>query len=156
MPSKSVSSTPYELWTGRKPNLTHLRPWGSAAFVHDPSSKFGKLGPRGRKCIFIRYPEHSKGYVFIGEQADGSISELESRDVTFLENDFPQRGDITSDLDLFEIDESDTSTAPLQLIPQVEDNNEEFHPSGSDRNVNIPEEGQLRHNERTPYSSPSF
>ena len=59
VPSKSVSSTLYELWTGRKPNHTHLRPWGSAAFVHDPSSKFGKLGPRGKKCIFIRYPEHS-------------------------------------------------------------------------------------------------
>ena len=88
--------------------------------------------------------------MFIGEQADGSISELESRDVTFLENDFPQRGDITSDLDLFEIDESDTSTAPLQLIPQVEDNHEEFHPSGSERNVNIPEEGQLRRSVRTP------
>ena len=122
VPSKSVSSTPYKLWTRRKPNLAHLRPWGSAAFVHDPSSKFGKLGPRGKKCIFIRYPEHSKRYVFIGKQADGSISKLESRDVTFLENDFPQRGDITLDLDLFEIDESDTSTAPLQPIPQVEDN----------------------------------
>ena len=107
------------------------------------------MGPRGRKCIFIRYPEHSKGYAFIGEQEEESISELESRDVTFLENDFPQRGEITSDLDLFEIDESDTSTAPLQLIPQVEDNHEEFHPSGSERNVNIPKEGQLRRSERT-------
>ena len=26
VPSKSVSSTPYELWTERKPNLAHLRP----------------------------------------------------------------------------------------------------------------------------------
>ncbi|KAL0333149.1 UNVERIFIED_CONTAM: Retrovirus-related Pol polyprotein from transposon TNT 1-94 [Sesamum calycinum] len=32
VPSKSVPSTPYELWHGRKPNLEGLRPWGSAGF----------------------------------------------------------------------------------------------------------------------------
>ena len=46
VPNKSVSSTPYELWTHRKPNLTHFRPWGSAAYVHNLSHKHGKLGPR--------------------------------------------------------------------------------------------------------------
>ena len=55
VPTKLVISTPYELWTGQKPELSHLRPWGSAAYVHDPSSKYGKLGQRGKKCIFIRY-----------------------------------------------------------------------------------------------------
>ena len=27
MPFKSIASTPYELWTGRKPDLNILRPW---------------------------------------------------------------------------------------------------------------------------------
>ena len=44
VPTKSVISTPYELWTGQKPELGHLRPWGSAAYVHNPSSKYEKLG----------------------------------------------------------------------------------------------------------------
>ena len=87
--------------------------------------------------------------MFISEQTDGSISELKSRDVTFLENEFQQWSDITSDLDPFEIDESNISIAPLQLILQVEDNHEKFHPNGSERNVNIPEEGQLRRSECT-------
>ena len=78
VPSKSVPSTPYELWNNRKPNLSNLRPWGSTTFVHNPSPKFGKLGSRGRKCIFIRYSEHSKRYVFIGENADGTVTEIES------------------------------------------------------------------------------
>ncbi|KAL0303482.1 UNVERIFIED_CONTAM: hypothetical protein Sradi_6216300, partial [Sesamum radiatum] len=29
VPSKSIPSTPYELWYSRKPNLEGLRPWGS-------------------------------------------------------------------------------------------------------------------------------
>uniref|UniRef100_A0A2N9HS45 Integrase catalytic domain-containing protein n=1 Tax=Fagus sylvatica TaxID=28930 RepID=A0A2N9HS45_FAGSY len=28
VPSKSVPSTPYELWSGKKPDLSNLRPWG--------------------------------------------------------------------------------------------------------------------------------
>ena len=31
VPSKSVSTTPYKLWNGRKPLLDHLRPWGRQA-----------------------------------------------------------------------------------------------------------------------------
>ena len=91
VPLKTIASTPYELWNNRKCDLSNLRPWGSAAYIHILSHKYGKLGPRGRKCIFIRYSEHSKGYVFIGEHEDGIVTELESRDATFLEDNFHVR-----------------------------------------------------------------
>jgi len=57
---KSVSSTLYELWNGVKPNLGYFHPWGRAAYIHNTSHEYGKLGPKGKKCIFIRYSEHSK------------------------------------------------------------------------------------------------
>ena len=103
MPSKSVTSTPFELWTGCKPDLSNLKPWGCTAYVHDSSHKYGKLGPKGKKSIFIRYSEHSKGHVFIGENESGSIIEFESRDATFYENEFPKKGDVNQDLNLFEM-----------------------------------------------------
>ena len=109
VPSKSVTSTPYELWIGEKPNLSNLRPWGSTGFVHNLSYKDGKLGPRGKKCIFIRYSEHSKGYVLIGEQSDGSVTEIESRDVDFIEDEFPSRGEVDRSLELHEIVEQEES-----------------------------------------------
>lgn len=86
--------------------------------------------------------------MFTNEQTDGSIYELESRDVIFLENDFSQRSDINSNLDLFEIEESDTSTVPLQPIPQVDDDHEEFHPNGIEKNIQISQEEPLHHSER--------
>ena len=64
VPTKSVESTPYELWTHRKPDLSILKPLGCVAFAHITSNALGKLGPRGWKCIIIRYSETSKGYVF--------------------------------------------------------------------------------------------
>ena len=103
MPSKSVSSTSYEVWTGKKPNLNNLRPWGSIGYVHNTSHRYGKLVPRGKKCIFIRYYEHSKGYVLIGEQLDGSVTELESRDVDFIESEFPNIGEVEKNLTLYEM-----------------------------------------------------
>ena len=77
------------------------------AYVHNPSHKYGKLGHRGRKCIFIRYSERSKGYVFIGEHEDRIVTKLESRDVTFLEDDFPYMSEINRDLHLYEMMDTD-------------------------------------------------
>ena len=37
VPTKSVATTPYELWTGRKPYLSVLKPWGCVAYVHNSS-----------------------------------------------------------------------------------------------------------------------
>ena len=102
VPSKSVSSTTYELWTGKKPDLNNLWPWGSIGYVHNTSHRYGKLGPRGNKCIFIRYSKCSKGYVLIGEQPDGSVTELESRDVDFIESEFPNIDEVEKNLTLYE------------------------------------------------------
>ena len=62
VPSKVVPTTPKELWTGRKPNLGHVRIWGSSAHVlkRDPS----KLETRYNICPFVGYPKGTKGYMF--------------------------------------------------------------------------------------------
>ena len=131
MPSKSVPSTPYELWTGKKPDLSNLRPWGSAGFVHNTSHKYEKLGPREKKCTFIRYSEHSKGYVLIGEQLDESVTEVKSHDVNFIENEFPSRGEIDKDLTLYEMIDLNEG-APSSLVENQEEILETPRDSGSD------------------------
>ena len=70
VPSKSVSSTSYKLCADNKTNINDLRPWGCMAYIKDCFGEFGKLSPKGKKCIFIRYSERSKGYVFIDERED--------------------------------------------------------------------------------------
>ena len=135
--SKSIPSTPYELWTGKKPILSNLRPWGSVGFFHDTSHKYEKLGLRGKKCIFIRYFEHSKVYVLTGEQLDGSVTEVESRDVEFVENEFPSRCEVDKDLTLYEMMDRNRG-APSSLVENQEeipkiprDSGSDLQPSGS-------------------------
>ena len=62
VPSKSVSSTPYEIWKKKKPDFKHIKAWGCPAHVkkHDPE----KLESRTDKCRFVGYPKQTFGYYF--------------------------------------------------------------------------------------------
>ncbi|XP_021912491.1 uncharacterized protein LOC110826200 [Carica papaya] len=105
VPSKSVPVTPYELWNGKKPILDHLHNWGSAGYVHNPIHKHEKLSLRATKMVFIKYPEHSKGYVLFGEHPNGGMTEIDSCNVDFLEDEFPSIGEIKENLKLYELQE---------------------------------------------------
>ena len=50
-PSKSVQTTPYELWFGKKPKLSFLKVWGCNAYVKNLQPD--KLEPKSEKCVFI-------------------------------------------------------------------------------------------------------
>jgi hypothetical protein len=56
--NKSPSSllddkNPKEVWTSKKPFLTHLKVFGSEACVHVPKENKSKLDKKAEKCIFI-------------------------------------------------------------------------------------------------------
>ena len=53
--SKLINSTPYEVWLGKKPSVSHLKVFGCDAFVHVPKEKRSKLDKKVVKCIFIGY-----------------------------------------------------------------------------------------------------
>lgn len=50
-----VHKTPYELWTGRKPDVSKLRIFGCAAYTHIPKELRTKLDPKGRKLYMVGY-----------------------------------------------------------------------------------------------------
>ncbi|CAN6457819.1 unnamed protein product [Victoria cruziana] len=81
VPCKAVPDTPYERWNGRKPDLMHIKRWGTVAHVKITDPNQDKLDSRSVKCIFIGYPKGSKGYRLYNPL----IGLIESRDVEFLE-----------------------------------------------------------------------
>ena len=82
VPSKSVSETPYELWTGHKASLRHFRIWGCPAHVLVQNPK--KLERRSKLCLFIGYPKETRGGLFYDPQDEKVIV---STNATFLEED---------------------------------------------------------------------
>ena len=64
VPSKTVTKTPYELWTGKSPSIRHLHIWGCSAeaWPYIPHEK--KLDSRTVSYFFVGYSKRSKGFRF--------------------------------------------------------------------------------------------
>ncbi|GBP97192.1 Retrovirus-related Pol polyprotein from transposon TNT 1-94 [Eumeta japonica] len=71
------------MWKGMKPNLSHMKIFGSEAMVHVPSVKRQKWDKKSVKMILVGYCENSKGYRFMDPR---SHKVIKSRDVVFMEN----------------------------------------------------------------------
>jgi hypothetical protein len=75
-PHRSVKDkTPYEAWSGLKPEVTHFHIFGSRAWAQIPSEKRKALDPQSTECIFVGYPDGVKGYRLIDLSSDRLIIE---------------------------------------------------------------------------------
>jgi hypothetical protein len=62
-PTKAFNSkTPQEAWSGRKPDVSHMRVFGCKAFAHVPNEKRTKLQSKSMPCVFLGYYEGTKAY----------------------------------------------------------------------------------------------
>jgi hypothetical protein len=53
------SKTPFEITTGKKPNLANIREFGCKVFVHTNTTS--KLNPKSIKCQWIGFDSNSLG-----------------------------------------------------------------------------------------------
>ena len=77
------NKTPKEVFSGKKPEVIHLRIFSCPVYIHIPKEKRIKLDPSGKKGIFVGYFESSKAYIIY---FPGYKKIDISRDVTFDEN----------------------------------------------------------------------
>ena len=85
-PTRTKSGlTPYQKLRCKKPNLQHLRIYGSIAWMHVHDKWIAKLQPKSKKCVFVGYFKVSKAY-----QCSNSHARivLISKDVKFDEGIF--------------------------------------------------------------------
>ena len=47
------NATPYQLWNGTKPDVSHLQVWGCTAYVHIQKDKRAGLGSHMEKLLVI-------------------------------------------------------------------------------------------------------
>jgi len=77
------SKTPEEVFTSKKPDVSHFRIFGGLAYFHVPKEKRIKLDAFGKKGTFVGYSETSKAYrIFVPGQREVEIS----HDVTIDED----------------------------------------------------------------------
>ena len=85
MPSRSrAGKSPFEIWTGTKRTISHLRVFGCTGYAHVPAETRRKLDRKSVSCVFIGYAEDQGTRVYkLYDQETRKI--LTSRDVVFDE-----------------------------------------------------------------------
>ena len=76
--------TPYEAWTGKRPDISNLRAFGCVAYKHVPDEKRDKLA-KSEKCRMVCYGVGQKGWKLWNPKNWKIIT---SADVLFNENDY--------------------------------------------------------------------
>ncbi|KAJ9541506.1 hypothetical protein OSB04_028012 [Centaurea solstitialis] len=117
-PTKSVEKTPYELWKGKKPNISFLRIWGCEVYVKRSTSE--KLKPKSDKRFFVGYPRTTVGYYFYNPEENKVFV---ARNGKFLEEKFLSSGNTRKDVDLQVVDEENTT--PI-VEPEIQHENVEL------------------------------
>jgi hypothetical protein len=133
-PHKSIETTPYQLWTGRLPDLANIRVFGTASLVHVPKANRLKLDAHATDAIFVGYSDtmkawsfwdHRNGIIIISSSATFSneIFAKEERDqINIVAGDNWIQGDMdtTSESDDgFMLSDTQPFTAPSNVIPTI-------------------------------------
>ena len=79
--------TPYELFSGVRPKLGHIRTFGSKVYIYNDDKTKSKLDDRALEGIMMGYGDKSKGYVIYLPDRDKLVL---SRNVKFLEETKPK------------------------------------------------------------------
>ena len=83
IPCYDMKESPLEIVTGSKPDISHLREFGSKAFVHVRDQQRSKWQPKAKEAILVGYNAGSKSYRLWDQDARSIIN---SKDVTVIES----------------------------------------------------------------------
>jgi hypothetical protein len=86
-PTKALDGKiPHEVWTGRKPNISHFREFGSDVWVLHQGEKQSKLAPKSKKMKFMGFLDGQKAMQYYDPS---KCTVRVSKNVAFNENDNP-------------------------------------------------------------------
>lgn len=77
------NKSPIEIWSGKKPDISHFKVFGSLAMAMIPKEKRQKFDPKSQELMFVGYGESQKGYRLIDRESKQIVM---SRDVTVIEH----------------------------------------------------------------------
>lgn len=132
-PWPGKESSPFELLYHRKPNVSYFRIFGSICYVHLFKHHRTKLDPKARRCIFVGYDNHRKGWKCLDPETNMIVV---SRDVVFDEVSSYKIGEINgqndADLPLF-LDDSSSTNGRTNTDSLEEQNQEDLRRSTRQR-----------------------
>lgn len=152
-PSNALESdvTPYQLWEGRKPDVSKLRAFGCSVFVHVPKELRKKLDGKSWKGMFVGYTHngyrvwdprfrkivHVRDVDFIEAERFKVEAKRKAGSEAFFRPIFHEENDVVPDEpDEEESDDSDDTSDEFDSFSEEENQSEEQeHPSVNERPI---------------------
>ncbi|XP_062544966.1 uncharacterized protein LOC134211764 isoform X2 [Armigeres subalbatus] len=128
-PTQGHECTPEQGWTGKKPDLSHLRIFGTKAMAQVPKQRRLKLDPKSREAVFVGYDENTKGYRLYDPQSQKVFI---SREVWFIDEGVSSAVVNTKRLNMIVLDYDFVTTKAAasgsdNCLSENEDDDEEFY-----------------------------
>ena len=116
IPSRATDEclTPYQLYTGNIPNISHIRIFGCKAYVHIPDEKRRKLDVKLLEYIFLGYASNCKAFRLI-HRSSGCI--IESRNVHFDEDSSVAPSHVELEIETTTVPDEKPAVKPKELKP---------------------------------------
>ena len=116
-PTAKKTKTPWELFHGKKPDVSKMRTFGSTAYSYVPKEKRHKLDDHSIRGVMVGYEAHTKGYRILLE----NNTVIVSRDVVFDESTGAIKPSSSPQTAQEEEEESDQESEPEPQEPPVPD-----------------------------------
>ncbi|XP_019226340.1 PREDICTED: uncharacterized protein LOC109207804 [Nicotiana attenuata] len=138
----SLKKTPYELWNGKKPNISYFHPFGCKCFIHNNGKdNLGKFDPKSDEGIFLGYSPSSRAYRVFNKR---TLCIEESTHVVFVDtNPRPRSEKLPEDEEIPFVPKSvitgkdHQSESVDQQTQPVEESVEIHEPSQTDQSTNV-------------------
>ena len=133
------NTTPHEMWTGKRPDVSHLQVFGCAAYAHIPAEHRRKLDSKATKMIMVGYSRGTSGHRLIDKT---SRRMLIRKDVIFNESDLKRERRVAEvrgnqEVTLENIDA--VKTVPEERVPERERPEPEKRAERVKRNTRAPD-----------------
>ncbi|CAI7733347.1 unnamed protein product, partial [Closterium sp. NIES-54] len=124
-------TTPFEAWSGTKPNLSRLRTFGCLCYYHVPDPLRHKLQPKARAAIYLGISANERAWR-VWDLSDKRV--VTSRDMVFDEDKFPTKEQPTPQLTVVlpAREEDEAVEVPSQVEKEAENGGGEKEESDDD------------------------
>jgi Integrase core domain/GAG-pre-integrase domain len=121
------NTTPYEIWFGTRPNVSHMRVFGAKCWYVIPKAQRNKLDDRSCEGMMLGYSMSQKGYKIWDESLNRAVI---SRDVTFLEELAVSNATTTTKMDWVDVPDIGAGSGGDADLPDSEHSNDGDASSG--------------------------
>ncbi|WJX45438.1 hypothetical protein P8452_32320 [Trifolium repens] len=134
---KVLNKTPYELWKGRKPNISYFHIFGCYCYILNIKDNLGKFDSKSDKGIFLGYSLTSKAYriynlrtqtleesmhvKFDESEEQPSVMEIDDEEVELIRNQNDDPNQESPSQQLPKTWKTVTNHPPEQIIGNTED-----------------------------------